>query len=170
MNRIINEVLKPLSRCPLQSYLDNRIQLFDVLEKILVETGPANVYITTFSTSEEFLRKIFHFRKKGFIRHATMVTDLKASKKTKNLYHLISNVFDDVYLGENHSKIILISNEKWHVAVCTSQNQTRGNRTEGGIITTDKKVFDTFYRALSDFISTKTIQLNGLFTTTNRTD
>lgn len=165
MNKYINQILKPLSDAPLQAYLDNRIQLFDVIEKILSETGKADITITTFSTSEEFLRKIFRFRQNGMIRRAVMVTDLKASKKTMNLYHFISSVFDEVYLGENHSKVILITNESWSVAVCTSQNQTRGNRTESGIITTDKKVFNTLYSALSTFITTKTIQLNELFNT-----
>ena len=170
MSKIINEILKPLSGAPLQAYLDNRIQLFDVIERILMETGPADIYITTFSTSEEFLRKIFRFREKGWIRRATMVTDLKASKKTLNLYNFIANVFDDVYLGENHSKVILIVNDKWNVSVCTSQNQTRGNRTESGIISTDKVVFNTLYQSLSDLISTKTIQLNGLFSRTDKQD
>lgn len=170
MKKIVNEVLKPLSGAPLQAYLDNRIQLFDVIEKILTETGPADIYITTFSTSEEFLRKIYRFKKRGLIRRATMVTDLKASKKTLNLYHFVSNVFDDVFLGENHSKVILITNSKWTVSVCTSQNQTRGNRAESGVITTDKGVFDAFYRSLSLLIQNKCIQLNGIFSGANKTD
>jgi len=170
VNKIVNEILKPLSGAPLQAYLDNRIQLFDILEKILIEMGPADVYITTFSTSEEFLRKIYRFKENGLIRRATMVTDLKASKKTMKLYHFISNVFDEVYLGENHSKVILIMNSKWNVSVCTSQNQTRGNRTEGGIITTDIHVFNSLYKSLSHLISEKTIQLNGLFNGTTNKD
>lgn len=163
MNKIVHELLKPLSGTPLQAYLDNRVQLFDIIEKVLLETGTADIYITTFSTSEEFLRKIFRFRKKGLIRRATMVTDLKASKKTSNLYQFIYSVFDDVYLGENHSKVILIVNNKWNISICTSQNQTRGNRAESGIISTDKIIFDTLYQSLSTFINSKTIQLNGLF-------
>lgn len=167
---MINQILKPLSGSPLQAYLDNRIQLFDVIEKILIETGPADINITTFSTSEEFLRKIYRFKEKGFIRRATMITDLKASKKTMNLYHFISNVFDDVYLGENHSKVILITNDRWRVSVCTSQNQTRGNRTESGIITTNIDVFETLYKSMSELITDKCIHLNGLFDRTRTED
>ncbi len=39
-------------------------------------------------------------------------------------------MFDEVYLSENHSKVILIQNARWQVSICTSQNQTRGNRVE----------------------------------------
>lgn len=143
MNKVVRQILEPLSNKPLQAYLDNRIQLFDVIESILLETGPADIYITTFSTSEEFLRKMFRFRQK---------------------------VFDDVYLGENHSKVILIANEKWSVSIVTSQNQTRGNRAESGVISTDKAIFLTLMESLSSIIQDKTMQLNGLFNRTNQTD
>ena len=61
-NKLVNELLKPLSDAPLQAYLDNRIQIFDIIEKILLETGKAYIYISTFSTSEEFLRRIYRIK------------------------------------------------------------------------------------------------------------
>lgn len=161
--KIIDEILKPLSTTTLQAYVDNRIQLYDIIEKILKETGPAEIYISTFSTSEEFLRRIYKLRSAKLITKAVMLTDLKASKKTVNLYRFISMVFDQVYLGENHSKVILIHNEKWAVSVCTSQNQTRGNRVESGMISTDKSIYYSLFVSLSQIIQTKTIQLDGLF-------
>lgn len=164
--KIIDQIIKPLSKAPLQAYLDNRIQLFDVIEKILSETGPAEIYISTFSTSEEFLRRIFRLRKRGWLMRATMLVDLKASRKTVNLYTFISGVFDDVYLAENHSKVILIKNAKWTVSICTSQNQTRGNRTESGMISTDPRIYLDLMERFSEIVNTKAIQLDGLF---NRT-
>lgn len=161
--KIIDEILKPLSTTPLQAYVDNRIQLYDIIERILKETGPAEIYISTFSTSEEFLRRIYKFRSAKLITKAVMLTDLKASKKTVNLYRFVSMVFDQVYLGENHSKVILIHNEKWAVSLCTSQNQTRGNRVESGMISTDKSIYHSLFASLSQIIQTKTIQLDGLF-------
>ena len=84
----VNRLLKPLSDVPLQAYLDNRLQLFDVLEFILSQTGPAKVYVSTFSTSEEFLRRLFSLRKRQLILHSVLMADLKAAKKTVNLYTL----------------------------------------------------------------------------------
>lgn len=165
--KLVNQIIKPLSGTLLQAYLDNRIQLFDVIEKILSETGPAEIYISTFSTSEEFLRQIFRLRKKGMITKATMLTDLKASRKTVNLYTFISNVFDNVYLAENHSKVILIRNSKWMVSICTSQNQTRGNRTESGMITTDPRVYLDLQEQFSKIVNTNAILLDGLFNGTD---
>lgn len=168
--KIINEILKPLSTAPLQAYVDNRIQLFDVIDTILRETGPAEIYISTFSTSEEFLRRIYKLKSSGAITRAVMLTDLKASKKTVNLYRFISMVFDQVYLGENHSKVILIRNAKWTVSVCTSQNQTRGNRAESGMISTDGAIYATLFTSLSQIINNKAILLDGLFKRTTGED
>ena len=161
----VNRLLKPLSDVPLQAYLDNRLQLFDVLESILSQTGPANV--STFSTSEEFLRRLFSLRKRQLILHSVLMADLKAAKKTVNLYTFMSSVFDDVYLTENHSKVLLIENDRWMVTVVTSQNQTRGNRTECAMITTQPDIFLTLRDQFSEIINTRSIHLNGIHFSTD---
>ena len=160
--KIVNRLLKPISDMPLQAYLDNRLQLFDVLEFILLQTGPAKVYVSTFSTSEEFLRRLFSLRKRELILHAVLMADLKAAKKTVNLSTFMGVVFDDVYLTENHSKVLLVENDKWMVTVVTSQNQTRGNRTECSIITTQPDIFLTLRDQFSDIINTRSLHLHGI--------
>lgn len=143
--------------------MSNTIQLFDIIEEILRQIGKAEIHISTFSTSEEFLRRIYRLKRNGLIDKATLLADLKAARKTVNLYTLISNVFDEVYLSENHSKVILMKNEKWKVSIITSQNQTRGNRTESGMITTDQSVFLDVEAQFIDILKYKSIKLNGLF-------
>jgi hypothetical protein len=160
---LIDLIIKPIKSAPLQAYLDSRIQLFDVIDKILGETGPADILISTFSTSEEFLRRIYKQKQAGKIRHAVMMADMKAAKKTVILNALIRSIFDQCYLTENHSKVILISNEKWRVSICTSQNQTRGNRTESGMISTDPVIYEDLFESYKNIVSTKAILLDGLF-------
>ena len=162
----VNRLLKPLSDVPLQAYLDNRLQLFDVLEFILLQTGPAKVYVSTFSTSEEFLRRLFSLRKRMLIIKSVLLADLKAARKTVNLYTFMSSVFDDVYLSENHSKVLLVEN-RWMVTVVTSQNQTRGNRTECAIITTQPDIFLTLRDQFSEIINTRSIHLDGIHFSTD---
>lgn len=169
MIKQVRKILKPLSDAPLQAYLDNRVQLFDIIEYILSQTGPASIYISTFSTSEEFLRRIFRLKQKGMLTSAVMLADLKASRKTVNLYHFISNVFDYVYLAENHSKVILIRNDKWCVSICTSQNQTRGNRTESGMISTSPDIYFNLQRQFADIVNNHAVLLDGLFNSTTST-
>ncbi|WP_297071303.1 C4-dicarboxylate ABC transporter [uncultured Duncaniella sp.] len=130
-----------LEKCPVQPYFSNSIQLAGIIEWILGQTGPADVMISTFSTSEEFLRHLVRLRKSGKVRSCSLFCDLRAARKTASLYHFIRGVFDSVALCQNHSKIVLVFNDTFNVAVVTSQNQTRGDRYEAGIITTDSFTF-----------------------------
>ena len=85
--------LKPLNSTALQCYLGTGIHTLGLLGWILEQTGRADVYVSTFSTSEEFLNGFLNLRKKGLIRRAVMVADLKASKKTVKLNQLMSYCF-----------------------------------------------------------------------------
>lgn len=155
-------MLKPLSEAPVQAYLDNRLQLYDVIEFVLQHTGPAHVAISTFSTSEEFLRRLYRLRSNGQILSAVLLTDLKASKKTLNLYQFMHNVFNRVHLADNHSKVVLIHNEQYAFAIVTSQNQTRGNRWESSIICNTPSVYSALYNQFFDIVEHQSIALYSL--------
>ncbi len=158
--------LMPLERCGLQPYFSNHIQLAGIIEWVLLQTGPADIAISTFSTSEEFLRRLSRLKLKGHVRSSTLFCDIRAIRKTVPLYHFIKTVFTKVYLCENHSKVVLLSNGSHDVAVVTSQNQTRGNRYEAGIITTDPLTISNLrlgFLAMSD----NAISLDDLFTGNN---
>lgn len=135
--------IKPVRECPLQAFVTDKFQLFDTIETILKEVGPCQMIITSFSISEEFIRKIYRFKEAGRILAASVVIDHKASAKVSKLLNFAGNVFEAVYLGSNHSKVVLLWNENSHsqVAIITSQNLTRGNRQESTVITTDLQVY-----------------------------
>ena len=60
------EELHPLRIAKHQVHLSDRIQLVDVLRWILAQTGKADVTITSFSISEEFLRRLVYLRRDGW--------------------------------------------------------------------------------------------------------
>ena len=137
----ITDILLPLCANGYQAYLSNALQVADVLKWVLSQTGAADVRMTSFSISEEFLRRIFFIEKEGLVRSLDIVLDFKATNKTLKLWPFIAQTVENCYLADNHSKILLVSNELWKVAVVMSQNLTRGNRYESGFITTDAAVF-----------------------------
>lgn len=142
-------VLAPLRDNPVQTYCDSSTQLADVVDFIVNDIGGADfLAVTTYSTSEEFLRRMNIMKTRGMIRYCILLADLKAVHKTLQLRALIKSTFDEAYLSENHSKVILVSNGDMNISVCTSQNQTRGNRLEAGIITTDSAVFGRLYSSI----------------------
>lgn len=158
--------LRPLSEAQTQAWLSDRLQLADILRFILEQTGPANVRISSFSISEEFLRRLFFIRKEGLIRRLEIVLDFKATHKTLKLWPFIAQTVDSCYLADNHSKIILVRNGRMKVAVVTSQNLTRGNRNESGIVTTDPAVVDGLDARFSDLVNSKSVLFHDVYSRT----
>ena len=160
----ISDYLKPLADMPNQAYLTNALQVADVLEWILEQVGKAKVWQTSFSISEEFLRRLFFIEKKGNVTEFNLVLDHKATNKTLKLWAFISQVMKRTYLADNHSKILLVlSDASDTISVVTSQNLTRGNRHESTFISTDKAIFNTLHTAVEDLIRNHSVPLNDLF-------
>lgn len=141
--------MKPLSPEYIGAYLDSGVQLYDLLEWILNQTGPAEITVITFSISEEFIRKVHHFQKIGLIAKITVLIDFKAIQKTENLIRFAENTFDEIYYAKTHAKIILVESSKYQVCVIGSQNATRGNREECELVTTDSVVYENLSESIN---------------------
>ena len=119
---------------------------------------------TSFSISEEFLRRLFFIEKSGQVKRFNLVLDHKATNKTLKLWAFITQVIQRTYLADNHSKILLVRSEAGDtVSVVTSQNLTRGNRSESAFITSDKEIFATLHAQVEDLITNHSVPLNDLF-------
>ena len=159
----IKSVLSPLVGSPNQAYLSNLLQVADILQWILDQTGPAIVQMTSFSISEEFLRRIFFIGKSGLLKSLDIVLDFKATNKTLILWPFIAQTVEHCYLASNHSKIMLVYNDKWSVSVVMSQNLTRGNRFESGFISTDKALFENLHQQVDYVITRQSVPFNEVF-------
>ena len=160
----INEILRPLKDAPCQAYLSNAVQVADILEWILSQVGVAEIWQTSFSISEEFLRRLYFICKDKRVSRINLVLDHKATNKTLKLWAFISQVIERTYLADNHSKILLVKSQKGDmVSVVTSQNLTRGNRAESAFISTDPGIFATLFSQVNDLITYNSVPLNDLF-------
>jgi hypothetical protein len=144
--------------------LTNTLQVADVVEWVLEQVGKATIWQTSFSISEEFLRRLFFIEKSGKVDAIHLVLDFKATQKTLRLWPFLTRVIEHTYLADNHSKVILIRSETGQtVSIITSQNLTRGNRNESAIVTTDAAVFATFHASLTDIMKNHSVPLSELF-------
>ena len=98
------------------------------------------------------------------MKRFNLVLDHKATNKTLKLWAFITQVIERTYLADNHSKILLVRSDAGDtVSVVTSQNLTRGNRSESAFITTDKEIFATLHAQVEDLITNHSVPLNDLF-------
>ena len=160
----IDQILRPLKETPFQAYLSNAVQVADILEWILSQVGIAEVWQTSFSISEEFLRRLFFICKANKVSRINLVLDHKATNKTLKLWAFITQVIERPYLADNHSKILLVKGENGAtVSVITSQNLTRGNRHESAFISTSPEIFANLYDQVNDLITNHSVPLHDLF-------
>ena len=160
----IDQILRPLKETPFQAYLSNAVQVADILEWILSQVGIAAVWQTSFSISEEFLRRLFFICKANKVSRINLVLDHKATNKTLKLWAFITQVIERTYLADNHSKILLVKGENGAtVSVITSQNLTRGNRHESAFISTSPEIFANLYDQVNDLITNHSVPLHDLF-------
>lgn len=166
----LSNYLQPLNNNPIQAFLTDKLQVVDIIEWCLEQLGgQCTIYQTTFSISEEYLRRIYFLKKRlanegnTSIEKVVVLLDRKATHKTIRLWNFMARTFDKVYLSNNHSKTILMENESNHrVAIVTSQNLTRGNRQESSVITTDPRVYATLKQEILDTIQEHSLDLNQI--------
>ena len=160
----ISDIFRPLAEVQTQVKLTSVLQVADVLEWILAQVGEAEVWQTSFSISEEFLRRLFFIQKKHRVTAFHLVLDYKATQKTINLWTFIRQVMKDTFLSANHSKVLLVkASSGMVVAVVTSQNLTRGNRSESYMVTTDPTVFARFEEDVQDLIRNHAVPFADIY-------
>ncbi len=160
----IEDFLKPIREKPYQAYLSNALQVADVLDWVLQQLGKSEVWQTSFSISEEFIRRLYFIEKSGLVTRFNLVLDHKATNKTLKLWAFITQVISTTYLADNHSKVLLVKSERGEVVcIITSQNLTRGNRSESAVVTTDPELFATLHAQILDLIRNHSVPLNDLF-------
>ena len=148
----VDAILKPIGPDYVGAYLNTGIQLYDLIEWVLLQTGKSDITIVTFSISEEFIRKIWMLKEIGLIGKVTLILDFKAIQKTQQLVRFAENLLSDIHFSKTHAKVVLIHSSTYHVSITGSQNCTRGNREESGIVTTDPQINKKLYAEIQRII------------------
>ena len=151
---------------PVQTYFCMGLQLSDIIEWVLAQTGPGHVDISTFSVGDEFLRRLYMLRRKGAVTSCRIVCDSRAMRKTRLLSASLRSTVDDVRVAQNHSKVVIVYGKEMTAAVITSQNLTRGNRTEAGVVTADPVTIEAL-RSQFDNLLTRSADVLGTVSATD---
>ena len=162
--------LAPLADKPSQASFGKGLHLLGILNWIAAQTGPFDrLFVSTYSTSDEFLSGLINLKREGYIKAAVLVADVKAAKKTVVLEDIMKQCFDDVVLAENHSKVMLIVSGEQLISVVTSQNQTYGGRSESTIVTTVPEIFWQLYDGYMKIVK-EGVSMYGIHGETTGTD
>lgn len=107
----------------------------DLLQHLLQLTGKADVWLTTWSISEDAVRALLDMRSRDMIGDLQAVFDYKA-KEMKTKSFLMARENFKVTLARIHAKVTVLRNEQWLITITGSANWTHNPRAERQLICT----------------------------------
>lgn len=113
--------------------------LHQLMEYILIQTGPCKLWFTTWTISEEPLRCMVEMIKKGLITELNAILDYRIAKNKPEAFQLAGNIITNIRLTKCHAKVLVLKNSEWQVTVIGSANLSKNPRLEAGVIFTDEK-------------------------------
>jgi len=114
----------------------------ELLFHLLSFTGPAKVWIATWTISEDPVRMLIEGMRSGKILELNCILETRVVKRTPEAYQLARQSMSNVKLSVCHAKVTVIENETWSIAIVGSANFTNNPRIEAGVICTNKLVAD----------------------------
>lgn len=101
---------------------------------LLKQIGPANLYMTSWSMTEQPLRALLNLKLNGILIDAKCILSDRLIERTPKVYDLAQNVFSQLKLIKLHAKVSVLENDNWQVVVVGSANYTSNPRVEAGVI------------------------------------
>ncbi len=123
-------------------YSNGAFNLVQLLLYVLKQTGPAHVFLSTYSIAEDSIATLRRYVDCGNILSIRFLIDNRVrSISPKPFAHLIASFPDSYRCTSLHAKVALVSNDYWHVSVVGSQNATHNPKLERGIIHTSPEIW-----------------------------
>ena len=130
-------------------FLSKQIQSHDVFDFLLDECKRADkMVISSFAITESYVRRIIRSRHR--IDHLTLFLDFTIASRNPRMTMYAAKNVDELYLTNNHSKIIYAkADDKQYLAVM-SNNATNNHRYESGLICSSNEVIEPFLAQLTE--------------------
>lgn len=118
----------------------------DLLYHMLGITGPAAVWVATWSITETPVRELVDRLRVGAITELNMLLDWRTRVRCPEALSLAKANAATLRLANCHAKVTVIRGGGWDVTVVGSANYTNNPRIEAGVVSTDAAAAD-FHQA-----------------------
>jgi hypothetical protein len=122
-------------------YSDGNFNLIRLIFHLLKQTGPAHVFMTTYSISQQSLEKVQNALNRGDLLSIRFLIDNRVKVMSPIPFQRLKASFNYRCVSL-HAKVALIENDDWRISIVTSQNATDNPKLERGIIFTDDRIFN----------------------------
>ena len=130
-------------------YSWGNFNLVRLISYLIKQTGPAYVFMTSYSFSQKSIEQLQHKISKGEILSFKVILDNRVRVMSPKPFQMIASSFDYRCISV-HAKVALIWNDRWKISIVTSQNATDNPKLERGTIFTDQQVFNFDLKVLEN--------------------
>ena len=131
-------------------YSKGAFNLIQLVLYLLNQTGPAHVFISSYSINEQSLATLRRYVDSGKILSIRFLIDNRVRTISPKPFSVLVQSFEHDYkCCALHAKVALIYNDKYTLSVVGSQNATHNPKLERGIIHTSKKIFEFDLKTLN---------------------
>ena len=124
-------------------YSSGAFNLVQLVLYVLRQTGPAHVFLASYSISERAITTLRNHLDKGDILSMRFLIDNRVRTISPKPFDHMLNAFQNcVRCRTLHAKVALIWNDNMAVDIVGSQNATHNPKLERGTIFTQREVFD----------------------------
>ena len=131
----------------------------DLIEHVLSQTGPAELFVSSFSITEPAVRHFINLLEDKLITNLSCLFDNQVKMHHLQTLFFMSNYINDIYLTANHSKVILIKNPNFKISILSSANLNLNNKVEAGSIFNDPVIFDNLFSRYTDILN-QSVKIN----------
>lgn len=118
----------------------SRWSMVGLLEHLLHLTGPAEVWLTSWTITEDPMRSIIRMMVEGRILSIAALFDDRAPNYNAKGAQLAKANIERLAFIPIHAKVMVLMNEQWAVSVVSTANITRNKRVERYVICTHREV------------------------------
>ena len=132
-------------------YSGGAFNLIQLLFYIMKQTGPVNLFLTTYSISIDSINALKKKMDDGELLSVKFIIDNRVRSISPKPFDCLVGTFPNSFrCTALHAKVALLWNTEWHVTIVGSQNATHNPKLERGVIFTDPEIFMFDYNTLND--------------------
>lgn len=119
--------------------------LHDMIALASEKIGPAKLYLSTWTITEEPMRVLFGLIQKGLIQELNCLFDYRIEKRKAEAFQFAQVNASKIKLVKIHAKVAVLINEEWAITILGSANLTKNPRIEAGVFSSSLEVAE-FHR------------------------
>lgn len=122
----------------------------EVLAELLKITGPAEMYMTSWSIAEDPVRKLLALIDAGHITNLTCLLHERTPQNQPAAWQLLQRNVSRIRTVKIHAKVIVLINKKWAVSMVATANFNRNKNIERYVICTHRNIAEADARWINE--------------------